>query len=285
MKNRKFLSIITCTYNSEKYLQECIDSVILQKLDPNEFEHIFVDWYSTDKTIKIIKDYQNTISNYNIKIIQSPAKWIYNAMNIWIKEAKWKYLNMLNSDDYREPDIIKDYIDFIKKTWEKEIYCGYNYDIYDNWNKKERHHKYMWKILNLDRLLEYNPTNHQAIFYQKSLHDKFGKYEEKFEILADYRFRLTLWQKNITAIWFKKYIVNFRCSGKSQNPKNLILVLLENINIKKKIIPFLKYIKIKTNTFLYIYITQYIIKFFKYIKLYSIISPLWKNFILRKKYE
>ena len=282
MKNKFFLSILTCTYNSEKHLQECIDSVVVQALEPNEFEHIFVNNNSTDKTEEIIKNYQRKYPQYNIRIIKQTTKGVYNAMNMWIREAKWKYLNMLNSDDYWEPGMIKKYINFIKETWEKEIYCGYNYHIFDQWRKEERHHKYMWKKLNLNKLLEYNPINHQAIFYQKSLHERFGMYEEKFKILSDYKFWLVLWSHNIFPLWYKKYVVNFRYSGMSQNPRNLTVVLREDINIKKPFISKIIYIKIKTNTLFYTYIMQYIICFSKYIGVYDKISPFWRKYILRK---
>ena len=47
-------TIITCTFNSEKYLEECIDTV--RKQDFKNYEHIFVDAFSTDSTISMIKD-------------------------------------------------------------------------------------------------------------------------------------------------------------------------------------------------------------------------------------
>ena len=80
------LSIITCTYNSENYLQECINSVIAQNLNINEYEHVFVDAYSIDKTKEIIEKY--AIKYHNVRLIERKAKWIYNAMNEWIKESE-----------------------------------------------------------------------------------------------------------------------------------------------------------------------------------------------------
>ena len=53
MKNKFKISIITVTKNSEKFLQETIDS--LSKQTHQNFEHIIVDGASTDKTLDIIK--------------------------------------------------------------------------------------------------------------------------------------------------------------------------------------------------------------------------------------
>jgi glycosyltransferase involved in cell wall biosynthesis len=51
------ISIITPTFNSEKYLERCIKSI--QSQDYNSIEHIIVDGDSNDETINIIKKYQN----------------------------------------------------------------------------------------------------------------------------------------------------------------------------------------------------------------------------------
>lgn len=47
------ISIVTPTYNSEKYLEECIRSIMQQEY--TEYEHIIIDGGSTDKTLDIIK--------------------------------------------------------------------------------------------------------------------------------------------------------------------------------------------------------------------------------------
>gem|GEM_PF-1669444 len=65
------LSIITCTYNSEKYLAGCIQSLITQNLNVNDFEHIFVDAFSSDSTINIINEYKNNHTTHNINLIRS----------------------------------------------------------------------------------------------------------------------------------------------------------------------------------------------------------------------
>jgi len=78
----KKLSIITCTYNSAAHLEECIDSICKQNLPVEIFEHIFIDAFSIDETINIIKRYKKTHPKYNIKIIQKKPMGVYNAMNV-----------------------------------------------------------------------------------------------------------------------------------------------------------------------------------------------------------
>jgi len=80
-KRNILLSIITCTYNSEKFLSETISSVEKQGLDPKIFEHIFIDAESSDETLQIIHDYMERNPSYNIRIVSREAKGIYNAIN------------------------------------------------------------------------------------------------------------------------------------------------------------------------------------------------------------
>lgn len=278
-KNNIFLSIVTCTYNSEKHLQECIDSVISQNLDPKEFEHIFVDGYSTDNTIKIIKEYIKKFPNHTIKVIQRQKNGVYNAMNQWIKAAKWKYLNMLNSDDYWESDAIKGYIDFIKKTWEKEIYCGYNYIVSQTWNKQERIPKCRWKKITIETLLDGNPINPQAVFYQKQLHNSFWFYDEKLIIYSAYLFWLLIINQNIQIHRFKKCVVNFRNWWISDN--NQRKWWIEKIKCQKRFLKKNIYIIKIIKIIFYVLIIHTIIKSTQKIWIYSYISPLWRKYILK----
>lgn len=92
MKGSTSLSIITCTWNSEKYLQECIESVKNQLWNLS-IEHIFVDGLSTDRTLDIIQSYQEECKDrINVKILQSSPKGVYNAMNQGIENATGDYL-------------------------------------------------------------------------------------------------------------------------------------------------------------------------------------------------
>lgn len=93
-------SIITCTLNSEKYILRNIESVKNQTF--NNFEHIFIDGFSKDNTVKIIKNYINNKNDYSnkIKLFQYEPKGIANAFNLGIKHSNGEYLFFLNSDDY-----------------------------------------------------------------------------------------------------------------------------------------------------------------------------------------
>src|SRR3989344_3422053 len=92
-----FFSIITCTHNSKKFLAKNIHSVDLQTF--TDFEHIFIDGFSTDGTVDVISKYKRN-NTKNIRMFRSKAKGISNAMNVGVRKAKGKYILHLHSDDY-----------------------------------------------------------------------------------------------------------------------------------------------------------------------------------------
>ena len=109
------LSIITCTYNSEKYLPEAIGSVTSQN-HWIDYEHIFIDGMSIDSTCDLIKEYAASNPTINILLEQRSPKGIYNAMNEWIKLATWDFILFLNSDDFLSTNIIAQYLAFVKEN-------------------------------------------------------------------------------------------------------------------------------------------------------------------------
>ena len=81
MSNPK-ISIITITYNSEKTLEETIQSVITQEYD--NLEYLIIDGGSKDKTLEIVDKYRDKISF----VISERDKGISDAFNKGIKRVK-----------------------------------------------------------------------------------------------------------------------------------------------------------------------------------------------------
>jgi glycosyltransferase involved in cell wall biosynthesis len=90
------ISIVTCTFNSVKFLKEMLESVVGQSHPP--LEHVFVDAHSTDETLGIIQEYAVAVP-WHVRIVHAPAKGISNAMNIGSREAVGDFILFLHSDD------------------------------------------------------------------------------------------------------------------------------------------------------------------------------------------
>jgi glycosyltransferase involved in cell wall biosynthesis len=90
------VSIIVPVYNNEKYIYECLDSLIGQTL--SEIEIITVDDGSTDNSLMILKKYQENHENF-IVIHQQNQK-LGSARNTGLRIAKGEYVLFVDSDDY-----------------------------------------------------------------------------------------------------------------------------------------------------------------------------------------
>lgn len=94
------VSIIVPVYNVEKYLRKCIDSLINQTL--NDIEIICINDGSTDKSLKILKEYKNKDSRIILLNQENSGQSV--ARNRGIEIAKGEYLGFVDPDDWIDLD-------------------------------------------------------------------------------------------------------------------------------------------------------------------------------------
>lgn len=87
------VSIITISFNAEKYIERTIKSVVAQTY--SNLEYIIVDGSSKDNTTNIIKKYDTMISSW----ISEPDKNLFDAMNKGLEMATGDYVLFMNSGD------------------------------------------------------------------------------------------------------------------------------------------------------------------------------------------
>lgn len=114
----KTISVITPIYNMEKYIAECIESVLAQTLE--EIELICIDDGSTDRSYEIIKDYQQKYDF--IKIITQKRCGAGIARNKAIMSAEGEYLAFLDADDFYPSDDVLEYL--YDKAKENNVYMA-----------------------------------------------------------------------------------------------------------------------------------------------------------------
>ncbi|MEY8374763.1 glycosyltransferase [Lachnospiraceae bacterium 56-18] len=98
------ISIIIPVYNSERYLEECLNSVISQTIEKKEI--LCIDDGSKDKSYNILKQYQKQYPY--IRIFRQDNKGAGEARNVGLREATGKYICFLDADDfYLDPEALK----------------------------------------------------------------------------------------------------------------------------------------------------------------------------------
>lgn len=99
-------SVVIPVYNVEKYLEECVESVLQQKCAENlSLEIILVDDGSSDESGELCDQYAKT--NNQIKVIHQENKGLLQARRSGFKEADGEYIINLDSDDLLVPDALQ----------------------------------------------------------------------------------------------------------------------------------------------------------------------------------
>lgn len=113
------LSVIIPVYKVEKYLHQCVDSVINQNLQ--NIEIILVDDGSPDSCPKICDDYAEKYDY--IKVIHKPNGGPSSARNAGIDVAQGEYLVFLDSDDWWNPSInVNEMLDYVNSNPQTEMF-------------------------------------------------------------------------------------------------------------------------------------------------------------------
>lgn len=141
-KEVKFdLSVIIPTYNNENFVEECIESVLLQDTIYN-FEIIVINDGSTDNTKYIIEKYRD---NEKVTIIEQGNKGLSGARNSGIDAATGKYLMFVDSDDKLLPNAITALMDCAIRNDADCVEGGYM-NLYRNGRTREQKVKQLGKV-------------------------------------------------------------------------------------------------------------------------------------------
>lgn len=132
----KLVSIIVSVYNKEQYIQKCIESLINLKIDHNKIEAIFVDDCSIDNSVEIIESYANKYDFIQIIRLPKNTGSPSQPRNVGMKEAKGKYLTLLDADDWLDT---VGFPEFIKKVDEDDAEFGLG-QTYKHTNKNITYH-------------------------------------------------------------------------------------------------------------------------------------------------
>ena len=138
----ELVSIIIPVYNAEKYLEECLESVVNQTY--HNLEIILIDDGSTDKSGKICDEYAQKDSR--IKVIHKQNEGISQARNIGIEMAKGEYIQFVDSDDYVDLDLVETAYSLARKN-EADIVCFSHYTVKESENEIIQESEDILKVL------------------------------------------------------------------------------------------------------------------------------------------
>lgn len=167
------VSVIIPVYNMEKYLNECLDSIVNQTL--KDLEIICVNDGSTDNSSKILKEYANNDSRINI--INQENKGLASARNTGLEHVNGDYIYFIDSDDYIEITALEKLYNLSQeKNLDLIIFKLANFD--DKTKKTNYHYSDMPFLLDIDReVFTYHDFEEYLFKVDVTVYTKFFKKE------------------------------------------------------------------------------------------------------------
>ncbi len=246
---KPILSIITVCYN-EKNLKRTCESIVGQTFQ--DFEWLVIDGGSDQETLSILEKYKSRMNVF----ISEKDTGVYNAMNKGIERASGVWLNFMNAGDtfFNNTTLEKIFTEAVKNDSVGD--CSFNdfsADILYGISKvcNGNHTSFLQKFPKENRLnhtfWQSNCINHQACFFKKELFEKFGPYNEKYKIRADFEKMLCFLKNGCKFGRLESIVSNFYTDGISS--KNTKLLQAETDEIMAEYYP-LEYKTIRTIKFL-----------------------------------
>ena len=253
MKFNNF-SVVICCFNSEKFINQTINSIINQKY--KYWEIIIIDDGSKDKTEEIVNYYIN--QKIPIKYFKQKNHGHAYSRNRGIEESKYDWIVILDHDDLAEENRLETHNNQINSDTESMLFFGdcLHKDFDSNYEKNHFKNFFIEKY-NLSKknaglsLLKYGsfiPSS--SLVFDKSSSKAVGLYNTKYKYIAEYDFFIKMglnfkisYTKKILSIW---RVHNLQSTKKMYNiySKELIYLLF-NYFLKKEIGFFVKFIILK----------------------------------------
>ena len=123
------LSILMPSYNKGRYIEEALESILMQETD-YEYQIIIADDCSTDNTIDIVKSYQDKYSNKIVFLESDKNQGLYKNILRAYQITKTDYFCVLDPDDYWiAANFIQSALDFLEKNVEYTTYAANAYKL------------------------------------------------------------------------------------------------------------------------------------------------------------
>lgn len=128
----KFISIVVCTYNRQKYLADVLVSLILQTSAKSSYEIIVINNNSSDNTLKVCENFQSKNPDINFRYFTETKQGLSHAKNRGIAEAKGEYIIFVDDDAFVNNIYIESIQSFFEKNEDAKVIGGKIIPVYED---------------------------------------------------------------------------------------------------------------------------------------------------------
>ena len=136
------VTVIIPAYNAERYIYQCLESVINQTLD--DIDIIVIDDGSTDKTGEIIEEIAGR--KKNVQVVHQENKGLYRTREIGLKMATGDYVGWVDADDFIDPTMFETLYKAAVRENSELVICDYSWFPEGTKTKGKWFRKYQGKV-------------------------------------------------------------------------------------------------------------------------------------------
>lgn len=215
LKNPK-LSIVTPTYNSIKYIDETIKSVISQSYE--NWEYIIVDGLSNDGTVERLKEYEMQVKNLQkFRWISEKDNGQTDAINKGMRMCTGDWFAFINADDYYQPNIFAEIAPILKASSEIGVIYGNQIIKYEGQNDESFIVKIPPEDVNYNSQLYGNQIYGPASFYNMEAIKRVGEFDQTLYHWMDWDMYLRI-SRIMKLQYINKSISTFRIHADNKSP-------------------------------------------------------------------
>jgi glycosyltransferase involved in cell wall biosynthesis len=221
------ISVITCCWNSEPYIAQCIASVQTQQ--GVEVEHVFVDGGSTDGTLQRIQALPG-VATGAVRWVTDVRGGISDAMNVGVQLATGDFIAHLHADDYYTgPQSLATAVAMLDAAGADWIFGRVMSDVGgelhpNNWAMP----RFSWQ-----RLLQGNFVAHPSLLMRRSFFLRLGGFDIKLKYAMDYDMWLRAARLSIPVV-LDDYLAAFRSHPGSTTFANRLKSFEEDHAVRRK---------------------------------------------------
>ena len=255
----KKISVIINFYNGEKYLRQCLKSVLNQ--DYKNLEVILWDNCSSDNSKEIVKSHEDKRIKY---FLNKKKETLYKARNQAILETSGELIAFLDCDDWWEKNYISS-----RASLFSDSYYDYYYSNTNLYYEKKKYTK-IYKKYELPEGIIFDQLSKDyfiiisGVIFKKKLFSEFGLFDDTFNVIGDYDFIMKI-SKFCNGHGNNLPLINYRIHDENFSKLHSEIFFeeykrwFENNNIDKKDFKFQKNIKFFRNKLNYLEITSLLI--------------------------
>jgi glycosyltransferase involved in cell wall biosynthesis len=178
------ISIITPSFNQGRYIERTIQSVLTQSVANFELEYRVIDGGSQDETVSILKCYAK-----DLHFVSEPDQGQAAAVNKGLQSISGDIIGWLNSDDIYYPNALQKIANFFLAHPKADVVYGDAEQI----DQEDRViAPYPTEAWNIERLKQTCYLSQPAVFWRRSVLEKFGLLDEQLHYCMDYEYWLRL---------------------------------------------------------------------------------------------